>query len=65
MNNENQITFKIHPKLKRALQSLAKQEGLSVSDIVRMSVIEKIKGQPSFFCIKRVAINNKNSKESK
>lgn len=60
----NQITFKVTPEMKRKLKKLADSEGLSIADIVRLSLRDKL-NKSVFFGNKR-GVNNRNySKEAK
>lgn len=61
MKNKNQITLKIQPEIKRGLKTLADREDISVSDVVRIAIREKLGIKSSFFCIKSVANNTNNS----
>lgn len=57
--DDTQISFKLKKADKVNLCALAEKEGLSVSDIVRIAIREKLRS--SFFYNKSVANNTKKS----
>lgn len=59
----DQITIKIKPEIKKILEDIAAAEELSVSDVVRRIIKEKIK--PNFFCNKSIHLMTRGSAKNK
>lgn len=60
---KEQITIKITKETKRTLEQLAREEEISVSDVVRKIIREKINSL--FFANKSIQINTNNNKAKK
>ena len=58
----NQITLKLKPEMKRRLKEIADSEGLSISDVVRLALREKLRS-PFFYSNKCDLNNRKNAKK--
>lgn len=55
----NQITFKVKPEVKARLKEIADNEGLSIADIVRLAIRDKL--QMPFFYANKCGVNNRNN----
>ena len=71
MKLEKQITFKVPISMGDKLENLAKEEGLSISDVIRLAIKNALEPHSSsFFCNKRdlkkiITIRNPNPRRAK
>ena len=63
MKLEKQITFKVPISMGEKLENLAKEEGLSISDVIRLALKKALEPQSSSFFSYKSDLKNHTNKE--
>lgn len=65
MKLEKQITFKVPATMGKRLDNLAKEEGLSISDVIRLALKKALEPQSTSFFAYKSDLKNHTKKASK